>query len=75
MKREKEKEKDSKTVRVEQQQIFTSTAATGVLTNDLLKIMDESDKLVRIICNGKFNIGLFVFENLRADRRFKRLFF
>lgn len=48
MKREKEKEKDSKTARVEQQQIFTSNAATGVLTNDLLKIMDESDKLV---CN------------------------
>jgi baculoviral IAP repeat-containing protein 6 len=45
LKREKEKEKDSKTARVEQQQIFTSNAATGVLTNDLLKIMDESDKL------------------------------
>jgi baculoviral IAP repeat-containing protein 6 len=37
--------KDSKEERVEKQQIFTSTASSGILTNDLLAIMKDSKKL------------------------------
>jgi hypothetical protein len=58
------KKKDSKEKRVEEQQIFTSTAATGVLTNDLLAIMADSEKLViySSLKNSINHYKLFVFR-------------
>jgi hypothetical protein len=54
------KKKDSKEKRVEEQQIFTSKAASGVLTNDLLAIMKDSKKLVLHIHFSRFIFHLIL---------------